>query len=152
MARPKKPLDAQSGNTTSEYRNARKAVEEKCDPTERDELDTIPDDLEGEDAIKLWKTWTTYLKDIGFYGNVTVSDLIEYCNADAMIMKTWRAIKRTPMTHIKEIDAYANQIKKWSEEKTRCANRGGFSVTARINYAEMKTNNEELQIEDRFGI
>ena len=154
MARPKKPIGVKSKHHTDEERERLTTAEEKCDPKAREMLDTIPADLINEDAINIWNIWTEYLVGIGFYGNVTVSDLIEYCNADARIIETWRKLKDDPAaaSDPKIEGAYANNIKKWSEEKTRCANRGGFSVTARINYAEMKFSNEETAIEEQFGI
>lgn len=149
MGRPKKPTNAQNGNINKDDIAFRKQAETAVDQKAKTEFKEVPKDLVNPDAIKVWKNWVEYLKDIGFYGNVTVPELIGYCNAWAMYVKTQRKLKRASL---EQADKLAGTIKKYSEEMTRCMNRGGFSVTSRLNYAETKMKGEMEQINSEFGI
>ena len=149
MSRPKKTQDAKTGHYTKQKLNADSIAETAVDQKFKDGLDAIPEELTNADAIKVWKDWAKYLKDIGFYGNVNVPELIGYCNAWAVYAKYQRRLKRASL---EETEKIAGQVKKWSEEMTRCMNRGGFSVSARINYGEVTAKNKMAEIDDKFGI
>ena len=149
MGRPKKPISEQTKHVTNDEKSKRKSGETAVDQKVKDAFNTIPEELADDDAIKVWKEWVAYLKDIGFYGNVNVPELIGYCNAWAMNVKAQRKLKGAS---IEEASKLATTIKKHSEEMTRCMNRGGFSVSSRLNYAEQKLNSEMADIESKFGI
>jgi phage terminase small subunit len=149
MGNPRKPIAAQTSDRTKKVKNERKQSETAVDQSLKDGFDKIPEDLVNDDAVKAWKDWIEYLKGIGFYGNVTVPELIGYCNAWAMNIKAQRKLKRCS---VDTADKYANTIKKYSEEMTRCMNRGGFSVNARLHYAETTFKSEMEEISSEFGI
>ena len=152
MARPKKPLDAQRGHSVKEYRKTREMAESKISAKHVDRLDEIPEELTNDDAIIAWRTWVDYLKDLNFYGNVTIPELIGYCNAWAENAEAWRQIKHVqPLDH-NGYNALMKRIKETSEEMTRCMNRGGFSVNARITLGEQMVKAQNAEIEDKFGI
>lgn len=149
MGRSRKPIEAQTSDRTRRVIDERKQSETFVDQNFKDGFDEVPDDLANADAVKVWKDWVEYLRDIGFYGNVTIPELIGYCNAWAMNLKTQRKLKKCSL---EQADKYAGTIKKYSEEMTRCMNRGGFSVNARLSYAETKLKGEMEDINNEFGI
>lgn len=152
MARPKKPLDAQRGLTTKEYKRTREMAESKISAKHGDRLDDIPAELTNDDAIIAWKTWVDYLKDLNFYGNVTIPELIGYCNAWAENAAAWRMIKAADPEDLDANAKLMRRVKETSEEMTRCMNRGGFSVNARITLGEQMVKAQNAEIEDKFGI
>ena len=148
MARPKKPLEAQSGDLTTKYRHEREIAEKGVAEKNREQFDEIPDDLTNEDAVKVWETWMAYLKDKNFYGNVNIPELIGYCNAWAANVAAWRKMKYADPD---EELAILRKVKESSEEMTRCMNRGGFSVNARITLGEAMAREQAAEIEGQFG-
>lgn len=146
MARPRKPLDAQRGNLKTEYKEARKLAEKNVEETNRELLDEVPEDLTNDDAIMAWENWAAYLKDKNFYGNVNIPELIGYCNAWAVNVAAWRDVKAGD-----DGLPVLRRIKESSEEMTRCMNRGGFSVNARISLGEAMARKQEAEIEGQFG-
>lgn len=148
MARPRKPLESQTGNLTVNFQKYRKRAEGKMKAGEKDQLKTVHPDLINEDAIAYWETLTSYLESIDFYGNINVPDAVGYCNAYAMYLDAWRKLKRARKPEMKE--AYTRMIKQYSEEMTRCQNRGGFSVSARLQIGEKAVKEETEDLTSKF--
>ena len=147
MARPKKPLDAQRGNLSTKYKESRRLAEKSIEESSRDQLDEIPRDLSNYDAVWAWNNWVAYLRDKNFYGNVNIPELIGYCNAWAVNVAAWREVKAGD-----DGKDVLRKVKESSEEMTRCMNRGGFSVNARLQYAEAALKTEMEEINSEFGI
>ena len=150
MARPKKPLAAQKGHTTSEYRKKREQSEAGAKAGEKGRLYEEPKELINADAKKAWHSWVAYLGDKEFYGNVTIPELVGYCNAWAVNVRAWRKVKRGGLSP-EEQSAVMKLIKESSEEMTRCMNRGGFSVNSRITIGEAMAREQADRIEGQFG-
>lgn len=149
MARPKKPLEAQRGDTTNKYKETRRLAEKRVEERNRDQLENVPKDLTNKDAIKAWENWVAYLRDKNFYGNVNIPELIGYCNAWAANISAWRKMKRAKSPE--DTVAIMKAVKESSEEMTRCMNRGGFSVNARITLGEQMAKEQAEEIADEFG-
>ena len=149
MARPRKVLDAQSGNVTINFKEARARAEGKMKASTNDLLKKRPRELVSTNARKMWKILTEYLLGIQFYGNINVSDAIGYCNAYSAYLDAWAQYKEAES--LGEKDYALSLVKKASEEMTRCQNRGGFSVSARLQIGDKEVQKEDEKIENEFG-
>ena len=151
MARPKKPLDAQRGDLTTKFKNERRIAEAKVSAKDAERFAEIPEELKNDDAVVAWQTWVDYFKELNFYGNVTIPELIGYCNAWAENAAAWREMKNVDTLEFEKHSALMRRIKETSEEMTRCMNRGGFSVNSRITLGEQMAREQTAEIEGQFG-
>ena len=157
MARPRKPVGAQNGHLKVEYRKGRELAEGEMSQTGNALLSERPGWLINKDAAEMWDILTAYLTKHSFYGDIDVANVAGYCNAYARYKAAWRELKKTG-PDVLEVDGkfvenpYVGEIKKWSEEMTRCQNRGGFSVNARIGIGEKAVQKQEEELKETFGI
>lgn len=149
MARPRKILAAQTGHEVINFKDARARAEDKVQASTNDLLRKRPRELVSANARKMWKILTEYLLGIQFYGNINVSDAIGYCNAYSAYLDAWAQYKTAES--LGEKDYALSLVKKASEEMTRCQNRGGFSVSARLQIGDKEVQKEDEKIEDTFG-
>lgn len=149
MARPKKPMAAQTKHNTINFKEARARAEERMSQGANELLKTRPKELADANARKMWDILTNYLTKIAFYGDINVPDVIGYCNAYSAYLKAWKVYKGAE--EIAQQSAAMDMVKKASEEMTRCQNRGGFSASTRIQIGEKETQKEDKQIEGLFG-
>ena len=150
MARPKKPLASQTGHVTVDFQKRRAAAEEKVKVDSNEMLKQEHPDLINDDARDYWKTLTKALMKNAFYGDISVPDIVGYCNAYAMYLDSWRKLKRAKKPETRVI--HQRMIKEFSEEMTRCQNRGGFSASTRLAVGEKEVQSESEQITQEFGI
>lgn len=150
MARPRKPLENQAGHVTVNFQQARARAEDKMAPSKRDSLMKEHPDLINDDARKQWDVLAGYLSENNFYGDINVPDVLGYCNAYAMYLDAWRKLSRARKPEYKA--AYMELVKKASEEMTRCQNRGGFSVSTRLQIGDKEAKDEKQELKDIFGL
>lgn len=149
MARPRKPIETTVKHNTISFKEARARSEGKMQASTNDLLKKKPRELVSTNARKMWDVLTGYLLGIGFYGDINVGDAIGYCNAYSAYLDAWKQYKMAETLDSK--DYCMNLVKKASEEMTRCQNRGGFSVTARLQIGDKEVQKEDQAIEDAFG-
>lgn len=149
MARPRKPIEMTVKHNTISFKEARARSEGKMQASTNDLLKKKPRELVSTNARKMWDVLTGYLLGIGFYGDINVGDAIGYCNAYSAYLDAWKQYKMAETLDSK--DYCMNLVKKASEEMTRCQNRGGFSVSARLQIGDKEVQKEDEKIEDTFG-
>lgn len=149
MARPRKTIELTVKHNTISFKEARARSEGKMQASTNDLLKKKPRELVSTNARKMWDVLTGYLLGIGFYGDINVGDAIGYCNAYSAYLDAWKQYKMAETLDSK--DYCMTLVKKASEEMTRCQNRGGFSVSARLQIGDKEVQKEDEKIEDTFG-
>lgn len=158
MARPKKPIDAQTAHLSSAQRQQKKA-EENSVTTGADQLKTPPKWLIDDAAKKEWRRIIKQLHEINIVGNLDRANLGGYCNAYANYIKATKSLEEQELC-IERITRTGSIIVKnpmvdiqqtYAAEMRKFASLCGLTIDSRLKASVAKTAKTEEKIEMEFG-
>ena len=159
MGRPRKPNSAKTRHSTKEEIELSQVVEESV-VTSADELEIIPTWLKNKTAEKEYKRLLNNFKEINIIGNLDLNNLVIYCNLYADIRAIENAAKKLSMTRkddkgILRVNAEYERISyqklKYMDSLRKYADTLGLTVSSRLKAGTQKVNNEQENINDKFG-
>lgn len=158
MARPRKPLDAQTRNITSIDR-AKRQKEEKSIVTGANQLKNPPDWLVDRIAKNEYRRLVKELAKIEMIGNLDRDNLASFCNAYSNYRRATEELKGQPLSLEKETrygtTMYANPLvgiqSKYAAEMRSFAALCGLTIDSRLKAAAVKTTKEEDAVSKKFG-
>ena len=162
MARPRKPLEQQTGHRTVEEQERRKLEEENA-KTERDDLEfnKVPSaHFYNTIARNEYKRTLKDLKQMEMVGNLDRANLIVYANAYGRYVEATKNLKKKQgegggLIIQTEYSRVPNPLIKIAEnaykELKSAGSALGMTIDARLKMAAAKINDEESEIEDIFG-
>lgn len=158
MARQRKPVELQKGNLTV-MQQEKKRLEEAYICTGKNQLKKPPIWLIDEIATKEFKRIVKELKEIDIIGNLDLNNLGAYCNAFSNYIHVTEKLNqedyyitretRTGTILVKNplIDIQTN----YSSEMRKFAALCGMTIDSRLKVATTKVNEEQENINKKFG-
>ena len=159
MGRPRKPNSAKTRHSTKEEIELSQVVEESVE-TSDDELDIIPTWLKNKTAEKEYKRLLNNFKEINIIGNLDLNNLVIYCNLYADVRAIENAAKKLSMTKrddkgILRVNAEYERISyqklKYMDSLRKYADTLGLTVSSRLKAGTKKVNDEQENINGKFG-
>ena len=159
MGRPRKPNAAKTRHSTKEEIELSQVVEESV-VTSSDELDIIPTWLKNKTAEKEYRRLLKNFKEINIIGNLDLNNLVIYCNLYADIRAIEKAAKKLSMTRKddkgilrvnSEYERISYQKLKYMDSLRKYADTLGLTVSSRLKAGTQKVNDEQEDINDKFG-
>ncbi|GMQ56775.1 hypothetical protein AN1V17_11690 [Vallitalea sediminicola] len=159
MARPKKPVNIQSGNLTRQQK-IEKELQENLVKTGTEQLQKTPKWLRDSVAKKEWKRLVKQFESIGILTNLDVVNLGAYCNAYSYYIEATNELNNEEMvveytnkagaTNEVENPRIKIQIK-YSDEIKKYSSLLGLTADSRLKMASLKLNETKKDIVDEFG-
>ncbi len=156
MARPRKPIETQTGNLKTDYKK-RREIEERSIKHKSEQLHTPPDWLINDVAVKEWKRVIKELESIDMIGNLDVTNIGGYCNAYALYLQATKALQGKTLVgkadssgKIQE-NPFVNVQRKYSQEMREFAKLCGLTIDSRLKFASAKLDETEEKITEEFG-
>ena len=159
MGRPRKPNSAKTRHSTKEEIELSQVVEKSVE-TSADELDIIPTWLKNKTAEKEYKRLLNNFKEINIIGNLDLNNLVIYCNLYADVRAIENAAKKLSMTKrddkgILRVNAEYERISyqklKYMDSLRKYADTLGLTVSSRLKAGTKKVNDEQENINGKFG-
>ena len=154
MARPRKPLDQQTGHLTQDFQKRRK-VEEAMIAAKKSALEQPPTWLLDKVARDEWKRVVEELDDLEMVGNLDYDNIGGFCNAFSMYVKISKQLKKTPILLETKDGPRENPLiatqKKYAEEMRQFAKLIGLTIDSRLKFASEKTKVIDETISEEFG-
>lgn len=159
MGRPRKPVDVQIGNLTTEQRTTREQ-EEAIITIGKEQLKKSPDWLIDDIARKEYKRIVKQFDKIGIVGNLDLNNLGGYCNAYSFYLRSTEELKDQPLTMDKKLPNGATVIaenplikiqKSYADEMRKFSSICGLTIDSRLKAASFQIKKSEQSIETEFG-
>ena len=156
MARPRKPIDIQTGNLLRQTKTER-SYEESLISTQKDQIGKIQRKMFSDTAAyKEYKRNLPQWIDSDFISNQERNDIIVYCNSWSRYCRLTQELKteeeflenkmgqQYPNPKIREAgDAY--------KMMTAAGNKLGMSFSSRLSAAAAKAKKQQQELEEEFG-
>ena len=158
MARPRKPLELQTGNLTVEQRK-QKELEESLVKAKEDNI-RIPTWLKDKTAKKEFNRIATEMKELNIITNLDVNNLAGYCESFSNYIKATTKLNKQELTIQKcmpngsytYVENPLIKIQKlYAEEMRKFAGLVGLTIDSRLRFASIKVKELKDEIEDEFG-
>ena len=153
MARPRKPLELQTGNLTVEQRK-QKELEESLVKAKEDNI-RIPTWLKDKTAKKEFNRIATEMKELNIITNLDVNNLAGYCESFSNYIKATTKLniqKCMPNGSYTYVENPLIKIQKlYAEEMRKFAGLVGLTIDSRLRFASIKAKEIKNEIEDEFG-
>lgn len=159
MGRSRKPNAAKTRHSTKEEVELSQVVEDSI-VTSSDELEKIPAWLKNKTAEKEYRRLLKNFKEINIIGNLDLNNLVIYCNLYADIRAIEKAAKKLSMTRKddkgilrvnSEYERISYQKLKYMDSLRKYADTLGLTVSSRLKAGTKKVNDEQEDINDKFG-
>lgn len=155
MARPRKPLEQQTGHLTQDFQK-RRTLEESLIAQDKSSLKRPPPWLISPTAKKEWKRIVADLSDLEMVGDLDYDNIGGFCNAFALYVQATEELKGRPLVVITETggtkeNPLVGTQKKYAEEMRQFAKLIGLTVDSRLRFASEKTKTIDSAVEEAFG-
>ncbi|KOF56805.1 terminase [Clostridium sp. DMHC 10] len=158
MGRPRKILDLQTKHLTNQEK-LKKGMEEKAIKAPDNELEKPPTWLRDSIAKKEWKRLIKNFKIIGTINNLDLNNLGCYCNAYSNYREATKEMKKHPLIEYTNTNDSVCIVEnpfikvqlKYSEEIKKYSALLGLTIDARLKMGQIKVNEEQKEISDKFG-